>query len=96
MKSFIDDWWLKYQINLIDKVGGVFATGGSESGGKEQVIHSLITSLLNAGMIIAGPIEGPLGMAGVTALDPVNETALKEAMALGERVANVALRWKKQ
>lgn len=95
MKSFIDDWWLKYQITLIDKVGGVFATGGSETGGKEQVIHSLITSLLNAGMIIAGPLEGPFGMAGVTALDPVNETALKEARSLGERVANVALRFKK-
>lgn len=95
MKSFIDDWWLKYQITLIDKVGGAFATGGSETGGKEQVIHSLITSLLNAGMIIAGPLEGPFGMAGVTALDPVNETALKEAIALGERVANVALRLKK-
>ena len=46
-------------------------------------------------MIIAGPIEGPFGMAGVTALDPVNENALKEARALGERVANVALRLKK-
>lgn len=78
-----------------DKVGGAFATGGSETGGKEQVIHSLITSLLNAGMIIAGPLNGPFGMVGVTALDPVNETALKEAMALGERVANVASLLKK-
>ena len=95
MKSFIDDWWLKYKINLSDKVGGAFATGGSETGGKEQVIHSLITSLLNAGMIIAGPLQGPFGMAGVTALDPVNEAALKEASALGERVANVALRLRK-
>jgi NAD(P)H dehydrogenase (quinone) len=95
MKTFIDDWWLKYKINLSDKVGGAFATGGSETGGKEQVLHSLITSLLNAGMIIAGPLEGPFGTAGVTALDPVNETALKEASALGERVANVALRLKK-
>ncbi len=95
MKSFIDDWWLKYQINLTDKIGGAFATGGSATGGKEQVVHSLITSLLNAGMIIAGPVEGPFGLAGATALDPVNETALKEARALGERVANIALRLKK-
>jgi len=95
MKSFIDDWWLKYKINLSDKVGGAFATGGSETGGKELVLHSLITSLLNAGMIIAGPLQGPFGMAGVTALDPVNESVLKEASALGERVANVALRFKK-
>ncbi|MCX6225547.1 MAG: NAD(P)H-dependent oxidoreductase [Bacteroidia bacterium] len=95
MKSFIDEWWLKYHITLVDKVGGAFATGGSATGGKEQVIHSLITSLLNAGMIITGPIEGPFGLAGATALDPVNEAGLKEAMALGERVASVALKLKK-
>lgn len=95
MKVFIDDWWLKYQIKLTDKVGGAFATGGSQTGGKEQVVHSLITSLLNAGMIIAGPLEGPFGMAGATALDPVNDSGLKEARALGEHVANVASRLKK-
>ena len=95
MKSFIDDWWLKYKINLSDKVGAAFATAGSETGGKEQVLHSLIASLLNAGMIIAGPLEGPFGRAGVAALAPVNETALKEASALGERVANIAFRLKK-
>jgi len=95
MKTFIDNWWLKYKINLTDKVGGAFATGGSETGGKEQVVHSLITSMLNAGMIIAGPIAGPFGMAGATALDPVNDSGLKEARNLGEHVANVAARFKK-
>jgi NAD(P)H dehydrogenase (quinone) len=95
MKTFIDNWWLKYKINLTDKVGGAFATGGSRSGGKELVVHSLITSLLNAGMIIAGPLEKPFGTAGATAPDPVDDSGLKEATALGEHVAFVASRLKK-
>jgi NAD(P)H dehydrogenase (quinone) len=95
MKTFIDNWWLKYKVKLIDKVGGAFATGGSETGGKEQVVHSLITSMLNAGMIITGPIAGPFGMAGATTLDPVSDSGLKEARALGEHVANVASRLRK-
>src|SRR3989339_853751 len=42
MKSFIDDWWLKYKISLVNKVGGAFSTGGDQTGGKEHVIHSLV------------------------------------------------------
>jgi NAD(P)H dehydrogenase (quinone) len=95
MKSFIDDWWLKYQINLTEKVGGAFSTGGSDGGGKEQVVHSLVTSLMNAGMIIVGPLEGPFGLPGATALDPVSDAALKQAGALGERIAGVASRLRK-
>jgi len=50
--------------------------------------------MMNAGMIIAGPAEGILGGAGVTALSPVSENALKEAGTLGERAANIALKFK--
>lgn len=94
VKSFIDNWWLKYKVSLVDKVGGAFSTGGGESGGKENVIYSLIIAMLNGGMIVAGPVEGILGGTGVTALSPVNEDALKEASALGERAANIALTFK--
>ena len=90
MKAFIDDWWLKYKINLTDKVGGAFATGGSESGGQEQVVQSLVISLLHAGLIIAGPVTGNFGRVGATAKSPVVDSGLSEARALGEHVAKIA------
>jgi NAD(P)H dehydrogenase (quinone) len=95
MKTFIDDWWLKYKINLTDKVGGAFATSGSQSGGKEFVVHTLITSLMQAGMIVTGPLERSFGRVGAMASSPVNEEGLNEARTLGERVAAVASKLKK-
>jgi NAD(P)H dehydrogenase (quinone) len=96
MKAFIDDWYLKHAVSLVDKVGGAFSTGKGETGGKEHVVYSLIIAMMNAGMVVAGPIEDSFGYGtpGVSALDPVNEAALKEARALGERVAGVARRIK--
>jgi NAD(P)H dehydrogenase (quinone) len=90
MKAFIDDWFLKYKTSLVNKVGGAFSTGGDESGGKEHVVYSFVIAMMNAGMIIVGPVEGFLGTVGVAALDPVSEDALKRASALGERAANIA------
>jgi NAD(P)H dehydrogenase (quinone) len=96
MKTFIDDWYLKHAVSLVDKVGGAFSTGKLETGGKEHVIYSLIIAMMGAGMIVAGPLEDSFGYPtpGVSALDPVNEAALKEARGLGERVAGVARRIK--
>ncbi len=90
MKAFIDDWWLKYRISLVNKVGGAFSSGGSETGGNEHVLYSFIIAMMNAGMIIVGPLEGPFGLAGVSSLNPVSEKALQESRALGERAARVA------
>jgi len=42
MKSFIDDWAFKYVVYLGGKVGGAFATGGGDTGGKEHVVISLL------------------------------------------------------
>jgi len=94
MKLFIDDWWLKYKISLVNKVGGAFSTGGSQTGGKENVIHSLVIAMMNAGMILVGPTEGPFGLPGASALDPVDEKSLKEARSLGEHAAIVAQRFR--
>jgi NAD(P)H dehydrogenase (quinone) len=96
MKSFIDDWWLKFNIPLVNKVGGAFSTGAGEYGGKEHVLYSFVIAMMNAGMIIVGPLEGSsFGTVGVAALDPVNEDALKAASDLGERAANIAMQLKK-
>jgi NAD(P)H dehydrogenase (quinone) len=89
MKSFIDDWYLRHKVVLADKVGGAFSTGGGGTGGKEHVLYSFILAMMNAGMIPVGPLVQEFGTLGVSALDPVNETALEEAQALGKRVANV-------
>jgi NAD(P)H dehydrogenase (quinone) len=94
MKSFIDDWFFKFKVALVDKVGGAFSSGQGETGGKEHVLYSLIIAMMNAGMITAGPLLEGFGTVGVSALDPVNESALKECRALGEHVANVARRVK--
>ncbi len=94
MKAFIDDWWLKYRISLTGKVGGAFSSGGSESGGNEHVLYSFIIAMMNAGMIIVGPLEGPFGLAGVTSLNPVSDKALQASRALGERAAGVARKLK--
>lgn len=94
MKAFIDDWALKYRLPLTDKVGGAFASGAGETGGKENVIYSLNLAMMTGGMIIVGPLESVGGLPGVSALDPVNDKALKECRDLGQRVASVAQRLK--
>jgi NAD(P)H dehydrogenase (quinone) len=94
MKSFIDDWWLKHKVSLVDKIGGAFSTGAGGTGGKEHVLQSLIIAMMNGGMIPVGPLVEQFGLPGVSALDPVNDAALDEARALGNRVATVAQRMK--
>ncbi len=92
MKTFIDDWWFEYKVSLADKVGGSFASGGGESGGKENVVYSLNIAMLNGGMLVTGPLIDGLGGAGVTAVDPVDDEALEACRALGKRIAGVARR----
>ena len=96
MKTFIDNWWFKYQTSLVNKIGGAFSTGAGEYGGKEHVLYSFVIAMMNAGMIIVGPLEGSsFGTVGVAAKAPVNDEALKAANALGERAATVAQQLKK-
>ena len=56
MKVAIDDWNWKLKVDFTDKVGGAFATGGGQTGGKEHVVISLILFMLNNRMIVAGPL----------------------------------------
>ena len=94
MKAFIDDWHLKHKVSLVDKVGGAFSAGSDETGGKEHVIYSLNLAMMNAGMVIVGPVHDRYGMAGVSAREPVDEAALEYARSLGGRVAAMARRLK--
>jgi NAD(P)H dehydrogenase (quinone) len=103
MKVFLDDWNWKWKVNFTDKVGGAFATGGGQVGGKEHAIVSLLLFMVNNRMIVAGPlyqdaegedIWGEPGAAAMTGpLDPgVSEMELDSARRLGDRLARLALK----
>lgn len=103
VKKFIDDWLFEYRVFLGDRVGAAFATGGGDGGGKELVILSILTAMLNNGMIVVGPhyeMEGArfggFGAAATTGpADPgVGEAELENARRLGERVTRVAGRFR--
>jgi NAD(P)H dehydrogenase (quinone) len=99
VKQFIDG----QRPFMGDKVGAAFATGGSDGGGKELAVLSILTAMLNNGMIVAGPHYeeggfrfGSFGVAATTGVDSpgLDEAELKRARLLGERVAAVAKRYR--
>jgi len=101
MKVVIDDWSWKMKVDFTDKVGGAFSTGGGQTGGKEFVVLSLLTFMLDNRMVVAGPLYknertgsvwGEVGASATTGpLDPgVSEAELDAARRLGERVARLA------
>jgi NAD(P)H dehydrogenase (quinone) len=103
MKVALDDWNWKMKVDFTDKVGGAFATGGGQTGGKEHVVVSLLLFMLSNRMIVAGPLYdnpktgsvwGEPGSSAMTGpLDPgVSEHQLDAARRLGERVARLAVR----
>ena len=103
VKQFIDDWAFEYRVFMGDKVGGAFATGGGDGGGEELVVLSILTAMLNNGMIVAGPHYsegdarfGGFGVAVTTGTDSpgVDEVETDRARLLGERVAAVAKRYR--
>jgi NAD(P)H dehydrogenase (quinone) len=101
MKVVIDDWSWKMKVDFTDKVGGAFATGGGQVGGKEHTMMSLVMYMLSNRMVVAGPLYtndvtgsvwGEAGAAAMTGpLDfGVSDGELDSARRLGERVAGVA------
>jgi len=101
VKVALDDWNWKWKVDFTDKVGGAFATGGGQAGGKEHVIVSLLLFMINNRMVVAGPlfedtergtIWGEPGAAAMTGpLDPgVGPGELDSARRLGERLARVS------
>lgn len=99
VKQFIDG----QRPFMGDKVGAAFATGGSDGGGKELAVLSILAAMLNNGMIVAGPHYeesgfrfGSFGVAATTGADSpgLDEAELKRARLLGERVATVAKRYR--
>jgi len=99
MKAVLDDWGGRPEIDLTDKIGGAFATGGGPTGGSEQVVVDLLLYMMSRRMLVAGPLyergAGKWGELGATAVtgdsDPrVQAGELDAARRLGERVAHLA------
>lgn len=106
MKTAMDDWNWKLRVDFTNKVGGAFATGGGQTGGKEHVVVSLLLFMLNNRMVVAGPlyqdetgedIWGEIGSTAMTGpLDPgVGDADREGARRLGQRVAEVAKRMRR-
>lgn len=98
MKNFLD-------INGFwgGKVGGAFSTGAMKTGGKEHVVVSLLLALMMKGVIIVGPVydfgfaqSGAFGASAMTGPPDVgvSKPELDDARALGERVAEIAVKLK--
>jgi len=105
MKIVIDDWSWKMKVDFTDKVGGAFATGGGQMGGKEHTVISLLLFMINNRMVVAGPLyqdqEGQdiwaeVGAGAMTGpIDPgLGPQELDSANRLGERVARLTLKLK--
>jgi len=103
MKIVLDNWSWKMKVDFTDKVGGAFATGGGQMGGKEYVVVSLLLFMINNRMIVAGPLyqdeEGEdiwaeVGAGAMTGpIDPgLGPKELDSASRLGERVACLAVK----
>jgi len=103
MKIVIDDWSWKMKVDFTDKVGGAFATGGGQMGGKEHTVISLLLFMINNRMVVAGPLyqdqEGQdiwaeVGAGAMTGpIDPgIGPRELDSAGRLGERVAQLAVK----
>jgi len=101
MKTILDTWNWKLKVDFTDKVGGAFATGGGQMGGKEHTVVSLLLFMINNRMIVAGPLYqdeegedkwGELGGGAMTGpIDPgLSPAELDSARRTGERIARLA------
>jgi NAD(P)H dehydrogenase (quinone) len=101
MKVSMDDWSWKMKVDFTDKVGGAFATGGGQTGGKEHAVTSLLLFMINIRMVVAGPLyedaEGDdvwaeLGASATTGPTDlgVSDTERDAARRLGRRIAQLA------
>ncbi len=94
IKSFFDDWQLKFgvfpEFKMRDKVGAAFATGGQVSGGKELTMLSILAAMLGNQMIVVSG-GGAFGAAATTEGNSpgIDDAELATARFLGRRVAEV-------
>ena len=80
MASFLDQaggLWAKGALN--GKVGAAFASSGTQHGGQEQTLFSIITNLLHFGMVIVGlpySFQGQMTLSEITGGAPYGATTI--------------------
>ncbi len=101
MKVFIEHWGpFKRSFALSNKVAGVLAVAGARNGGQENVLQSMMATLLGMEMIVVGDGR-PTAHSGGTLQNTKDdiggdEVGVATAKGLGKRVAEVALRMRAQ
>ncbi|MBX9656960.1 MAG: NAD(P)H-dependent oxidoreductase [Nitrospiraceae bacterium] len=99
VKTFFDNWQFKFGVfpdfKMKNKVGAAFATGGQISSGKEVTMLTILAAMLGNQMIVVSG-GGAFGASATTEGDSpgVDNIELADARALGQRVAEVAVRFK--
>src|SRR5882724_4779422 len=80
MASFLDQaggLWMRGALN--GKVGGAFASTGTQHGGQEQTLFSIITNLMHFGMVIVGlpySHQGQMTLEEITGGAPYGATTI--------------------
>lgn len=103
--GFIDHWPFQ-GAPLRDKIGAAFVTGGGISAGEEIAQLNILHAMLIFGMIVVGGPDwtSPFGASAITGEPPFeksgSETSVapefsKKGEALGKRVAELTIRWKR-
>ena len=103
--KFIDSWPFE-GAPLFNKIGAAFVTAGGISSGEELTQMNILHSMLLYGMIVVGGADwsSAFGASAVTGEKPfdgsqkdvvVADQFLKKGEGLGKRVAELAVRWKK-
>ena len=92
--------WQHYLFQ--DKPGAAFTSSGTPHGGNEQTLHSMLTLLMHLGMLVVTPGQrrpileqptapyGPTAITGASGYQGLSAEERAEAVALGQRVAEVA------
>ena len=105
VQKFINGWPFEGSP-LRDKIGAAFVTGGGISAGEEIVQLNILHSMMIYGMIVVGGGEwkSAFGASAITDEAPfdkktkgvdVAEQFQEKGEALGKRVAELAVRWKR-
>jgi NAD(P)H dehydrogenase (quinone) len=103
--SFLDHWPFEDAL-MKDKIGAAFVTGGGISAGEELVQVNILHSMLIFGMIVVGGPDwtSAFGASAITAEIPFDKAGsdtsvapefVKKGEALGKRVAELAMKWKR-
>ena len=101
VKTFFDRWTTECGVlppafPMKDKIGGAFVTAGDVASGKEITLMTILAAMLGNRMIVLSEGQA-LGATATTGegKTPLGEKDLEEGKQLGERVARVALEFKR-